>query len=158
MMVMVIAISMVFSLFSPGYCINFNNWGNTDLNPLLKREIPYDLIYTGLPRGGVSTVVSTVSNLTSAMMGFSVYKLNGAEKTFGISNGVAGKQITFIKIDTDDHTLAITKSLTGEISTTATGWSTLTFATAAGSYVTLTWIDSTIGWIVTGSSGITITP
>ena len=55
----IFALTLVIMLafVSYGYCAA-NNWGNTDLNPLLGRELPNDLVYFGAARGGTSTMVS----------------------------------------------------------------------------------------------------
>ena len=135
------------------------NWGNTDLNPVLRRVIPNDLKYSGTEPGGVSTIVSTVSKLSTANMAFGLLKLSGASKTFSMDAGVQGKQITLIKDDYDARTLKLDFSIDAVGARTAcTGWSSVTWGTAPGGFVTLLWLDDTNGWIITGSGGsVTIT-
>jgi len=148
---------IILSFAAPGYCAR-NNWGNTDLNPLLARNIPYDLMYRGAARGGVSTIVSQVSKLTSTNLAFGVLLLNGASKTFSIAAGVTGQEITLIKNQTDPRTLKLDFTSDAVVDIAVhTGWSSVTWPTTAGSYVTLLWIDDTYGWVITGSQGVTIT-
>jgi len=114
------------------------------------------LIYTGVSRGGVSTIVSTVSKLSSTNLAFSILKLSGASKTFSIAAGSdAGQQITLVKSEHDARTLKLSLNIDNP-NTAHTGFTSVTWPTAAGSFVTLTWIDDTIGWIITGQNGVTI--
>ena len=67
------------------------------------------LLYTGVNRGGVSTIVSQVSKLTSTNLAFGILKLSGASKTFSIANGANdGQEITLVK----DNLLAISTQFT----------------------------------------------
>lgn len=155
-LIMVLIVLMALASSVPGYCAA-NNWGNTDLNPLLHRELPTDLIYRGAQRGGVSTIVSTVSQLTSTNLAFSLLKLSGASKTFSIVAGEVGQEITLVKDEYDARTLKLDFSIDAVDSrTVCSGWSSVTWPTAQGSFVTLAWIDSTVGWIITGSYNVTI--
>ena len=136
----------------PGYC-GTNNWGNTDLNPLLGREFPTDLMYKGVQRGGVSDIVSTVSKLTSTNLAFGILRLAGASKTFSIEAGETGQEITLVKSEYDARTLKLDMSIDATADIAAhTGFTSITWPTAAGSYVTLAWLDDTVGWIITGQS------
>lgn len=116
------------------------------------------LLYTGASRGGVSTIVSSVSKLASTNLAFSILKLSGAEKTFSIANGANdGQEITLVKDEYDARTLKLDLTIDAAGSNaTHTGFSSVTWDTEAGSYVSLTWIDSDTGWIITGSEGVTI--
>ncbi len=147
---------IVMALVSFGYCTELNSWGNTDIHPLLGREIPYDLMYKGVERGGTSTIVSQVSKLTSKNLAFAVLKLSGASKTFTMASGVGGQEITLVKSESDARSLILSFAIEA-VDTAHTGFTSVTFTTAAGSFVTLAWIDSDVGWIITGSSGVTIT-
>lgn len=150
-----IAILLCLLFATEAYCENYNNWGNTDTIRLLKRELPIDLIYTGAPRGGVSTVVSSVSNLSGTQLNYSVFQLSGATKTFTIGDGYSGKTILFVKAEDDPRILKI--DLRSDVDWTAhTGFRSIAFGTAAGSFVELTWIDSTYGWVITGQYNCTI--
>lgn len=150
--VLIVLMLLVFAV--PGYCAQ-NNWGNTDLHPLLHREIPTDLMYRGAARGGVSTIVSQVSKLTSTNLAFGFLKLSGASKTFSIAAGETGQEITLMKIEHDARTLKLDLTIDNP-NTAHTGFSSITWPTAAGSYVTLLWYDDTVGWMITGSQGVTI--
>lgn len=148
----VIAVIGIFLLLAvPGYGA-YNNWGNTDIHPLLGRELPIDLAYTGSKRGGVSTIVSQVSKLSSTNLAFGVLLLNGASKTFSISSGEPGQEITLIKNQFDARTLSLDLTIDNP-NTTHTGFSSITFPSNAGSFVSLTWKDDTLGWVITGTSG-----
>jgi hypothetical protein len=140
-----------------GYCA-YNNWGGVDRTKQLSRELPIDLIYKGSKRGGVSTITSTVSKLVTANLAFSILKLSGASKTFSLSDGEVGQEITLVKDEYDARTLSIDLTIDAAGSrTTQTGWRSVTFDNAAGSYVTLAWPSDSLGWIITGSQGVTIT-
>ena len=115
-----------------------------------------DLVYTGPSRGGVSTIVSQVSKLSATNLAFSILKLSGAEKIFSIAAGVTeGQEITLVKDEDDARVLKLDLTIDNP-NTAHTGFSSITWPTEAGSYVSLAWIDSTIGWIINGSSGVTI--
>lgn len=160
MMKKILALTLVLSLCLlmfpvAGYC-GYNPWHGYDRTRLLQRELPYDLIYRGANRGGVSTIVSTVSKLTSANLAFSILKLSGADKTFTMDAGEIGQEITLVKCENDARSLILSFAIEA-VDTAHTGFTSVTWPTAAGSYVSLTWIDNTIGWIITGSYGVTIT-
>lgn len=156
----VLAVLLVLASFSVAYCDTVK-WGFTDTYQQLRRQLPYDLIYRGAQRGGVSDIVSTVSGLDDTHLAFSILRLSGATKTFTMDDGVTGQSITLVKSENDERTLKLSFRGgvdAGHITATAhTGFTDVTFPTAAGSFVTLAWIDSTVGWIITGSSGVTIT-
>jgi hypothetical protein len=149
---LVIAMLLLFTV--PGFCAQ-NNFGNTDLNPLLHRLIPTDLMYRGAQRGGVSTIVSQVSKLTSTNLAFGFLWLNGATKRFSIAAGETGQEITLMKKDVDARVLRLDLTIDNP-NTAHTGFNSILWPTAAGSYVTLLWYDDTLGWIITGSQGVTI--
>lgn len=160
----ILALTLTICLLSCGavFAENYNNWGNTDTFRLLQRALPYDMTYTGSSRNGVSTIVSSVSTLSATHLAFSVLKLSGASKTFTMAAGVPGKSIVLIKSETDARSLVLSFAngiAEGYATPTAhTGFTTITFGTNAGSYVILTWMDDTTGWVRTGQSDdITIT-
>ena len=128
-----------------GYCANYNNWGNTDLNLLLGRQLPYDLIHLGQERGGVST---QTTGTTAIPLSYSLVKMVCSTKTNTLANGVAGQIITLVAVD-QTGTLTITPS-------TSTGWASASMGTN-GHSLTLLFIDSTRGWIVVNASGTTLT-
>lgn len=151
---LILVILIILAFLAPGYCA-LNNWGNTDLDPLLGREFPTDLMYKGTQRGGVSTIVSTVSQLSSTNLAFSILKLSGASKTFSMAAGETGAEITLVKIENDARTLKLDFSIDNP-RIAHTGFTSVTWPTTTGSFVTLAWIDSTVGWIITGSYNVTI--
>lgn len=133
----------------------YNNWGGTDRRRLLGRELPIDLIYSGTKRGGVSQIVSRVSKLVEANLAFAILELSGASKTFSMAAGEVGQEITLVKSEHSDQVLKIDLKIDAS-PTTATGWRSVTFGTAAGSCVTFAWPSDELGWIVRGGENITI--
>lgn len=127
------------------------NWGNTDTIPLLKRAIPNDLVYKGSERGGVSTIVSSVSQLSKANISFGLLKLSGASKTFSMVAGTKGQEITLVKEDYDPRTLKLDFSIDSP-QVAHSGFTSVTWPTQPGSFVTLLWLDDTNGWIIIGAS------
>lgn len=138
------AICLLLSIVTPAYCINYNNWGNTDLYRLLGRELPYDLIYLGQGRGGVSTMVT---DITEIPLGYSVVKMVCATKTNTLANGYPGQVITLVAVD-QTGTLTISPA-------SSTGWLSATMD-ANGETLTL-YYDSVSGWMIQGYVGTTIT-
>jgi hypothetical protein len=153
-----ILILLLCLLLSPtlGYCGRIN-WGGTDRTIQLGRQLAYDLIYNGVGRSGVSTIVSTVSKLISTHLAFGMLRLSGASKTFSIGDGVTGQSVTLIKDEYDARTLKLdfTSDATVDISN-HTGWTSVTWDSAGGGFVTLLWLNDTDGWIITGANGVTI--
>jgi len=140
----------------------YNNWHGTDRTKLLGRELPTDLVYSGVKRGGVSDIVSTVSKLISTHLGFSILRLSGASKTFTMDEGEVGQSITLVKSEHNAETLQLeftvaTATSTADI-TAHTGFTSVTWPTKAGDFVTLEWPSDDLGWILTAAStGITVT-
>ena len=132
------------------------NWGNTDTIPLLQRAIPNDLVYKGSERGGVSTIVSSVSQLSKANISFGLLKLSGASKTFSMVAGVKGQEITLVKDEYDARTLKLDFSIDNP-QVAHTGFTSVTWPTQAGSFVTLLWLDDVVGWVIIGQYGVTVT-
>ena len=156
-----IVIGLMLLVSSVGYCAPYNNWGNTDTNVLLDRELTYDLIYVGYARGGASSMVSTASSITTAGLGYSVLTKvaadgTAAQNTIGLANGVKGQLLKIVLTTKGTNNFVIDKSCIAG-GTTTTGWSTLTF-TASGAWVVLLYIDDTVGWVVTDTkvSGLTV--
>jgi len=134
-----------------GYC-DYNNWHGTDRTLLLGRELPYDLKYSGAGRGGVSTIVSTVTPLTAANIAFGFIRIaNGSPGRHPLPDGVTGQEIT-IQLLADPAYLIIEDTPGGMIHT---GWESINFD-SANDWVSLTWLDDTYGWIITGAEGVTI--
>jgi hypothetical protein len=142
-------IAMLLLLATSGYCANYNPWGYGDVDPLLRRELPYDLVYNGVGRGGVSTIVTDCVSLVPSMSVAFVYVTT---KTLTIANGSPGQVLALIAPTSTGvytpGTLVIT-------ATTKTGWNTATMD-AAYDMLTLLYIDDSTGWVVIGASSITI--
>ena len=118
------------------------------------------LLYTGANRGGVSTMVSGISHLASVNLAFGIILLDSTNRTFAIAAGETGQEITLVSTSGALKTLVL--DLRSAVVGTAyavnhTGWSSVAFGTAAGSSVTLVWLDDTRGWIITGANDVTIT-
>ena len=141
----VVLVIAVFSLAIPGYCANYNNWGNTDLDPILRRELPYDLVYLGAGRSGTSVMVT---GSTAVPLGYDIVKIIITTRACTIANGIPGQVITIIGVD-DQGTVTLTPA-------TSTGWTSAAIADD-GDALTLKFVDSTYGWIVIGNVGITVT-
>lgn len=141
-----------------GAATNIDIQGATDVDSFDGSTL---VLYQKGPMGGVSTIVSTVSKLTSTHLAFGFLNLIGATKTFSMESGIyTGQSITLMKVEDDARVLTLDFSIDAVGSRTAkTGWSTVTWGTAKGGWVTLLWVDSTVGWIITGASpsGVTIT-
>ena len=160
----ILALTLVLSLCLTmipvtGHCSRIR-WGGTDRTRQLGRQLPYDLIYTGANRGGVSTMVSGISHLASVNLAFGIILLDSTNRTFAIAAGETGQEITLVSTSGALKTLVL--DLRSAVVGTAyavnhTGWSSVAFGTAAGSSVTLTWLDDTRGWIITGTNNVTVT-
>jgi len=141
----IVAILAVMLSASIGYC-GYNNWGNTDTNRLLGRELPYDAIYVGAQRGGTSTMVS--GSLAIPISYAVVIKaITEVATPLTLEDGYAGQILTF-QVSTMASGGAILTP------TTKTGFTTITFD-AAREYATLLYIDDTIGWICIATNATT---
>ena len=147
--VLILTIAILALSILPAYCaVNYNSWGNTDLHPLLGRELPYDLIYGGASRGGVSTQTSGMHTITVA--GYSVVNLPADNGDVGVVFTLAdGKQGQIITIVASARTSSETKVITPNL---CTGFTTITLDAALDS-VTLLYVDDTTGWIHLGGYG-----
>jgi hypothetical protein len=140
------AVLMLTALSTVGYCADYNNWGNTDTYQLLGRELPYDSIYAGVQRGGVSAMVSgsTTIPLTYGYVTKAIGEGVGTVHT--LADGVPGQIITVFAISRASSGTAVITP------TTKTGYSTVTLD-AAYEYVTLLFLDSTNGWVIVATNG-----
>ena len=136
------AIVMLLALTSVAFCGDYNNWGNTDTMVLLGREMPYDAIYAGAQRGGVSTMVSG-SLAVPVSYALVVKAITQVATPLTLANGVPGQILTF-QVSTLTGSAVLTPTL-------CTGFTTITFD-AAKEYVTLLYIDDTYGWILQGTN------
>ena len=113
-------------------------------------------IYGSGYAGGVTTNVSTESNLTSAALAYGVVSMNaGIAKTITLTNGVEGQMLTLIG-GTIAGTITIAPASFPLITCTKTGWTTIAI-TATHQSITLLYFDDTIGWVIIGNAGATIT-
>lgn len=111
------------------------------------------LLYTGVSRGGVSTIASTVTPLATAHLSFAlIYIDNGSPGSHPLPDGEADGQEITIRLLANPAYLIIDDT-TGDM--TKTGWVSILFD-HANDWVALTWIDDTYGWIITGSEGVII--
>jgi hypothetical protein len=105
---------------------------------------------------GVTTNVSTESNLTSAALAYGVVKLViGSTRYVSLDNGTAGQMITFIVTTAGGGTVYITDDKVADADT-KTGWDDIAL-TELNDSVTLLYVDDTYGWIIVGQVGATIT-
>lgn len=112
-------------------------------------------------KDGVTTNVSTESNLDSAALAYGVVKLQGhtSAKYVSLAAGTAGQIITFIMTQDNGATVYITDdsvSVANQAAVVETGWDDIAFDDV-NDMVTLLYVDSTYGWIVIGQYGVTIT-
>ena len=136
-----------------GHCESLNNWGGTDRTLLLGRELPYDLVYMGVGRGGVSSIVSTVTPLTATHLAFSLLRFtDGSPGDRELPDGVKGKSITLEMAGSPSITIADDTPN----AMTKTGWTRIALDNQ-GDSITLLWVDDTYGWIITANDGCAIT-
>lgn len=111
-------------------------------------------------KDGVTTNVSTESNLTSAALAYGIVKLEiGSTKYINLASGTAGQMITFIVTTAGGGTVYITDdkvSSTLQAATVTTGWDDIAL-TEINDSVTLLYVDDTYGWIISGQNGATVT-
>ena len=111
-------------------------------------------------KDGVTTNVSTESNLTSAALAYGVIQLQaGTAKTVSLAAGTAGQMVTIIMTTVDGASITISDdrvSGTLQDAVVETGWDDIVFDALLDS-VTLLYADATTGWIIIGQNGVTIT-
>jgi len=146
-------ICLLLSIPYPGYCTNKIPWGQGDIHPQLGRQLPYDWLYLGQSRDGVSVGVSTmVSDLTAVPLGYGVIrKYIGA--TVGqagtLADGVPGQILTIVIYTRDPSgTFILTPSR-------KSGFASLTFD-AVGDSVTLLYTGENYGWMLMGVNSVTV--
>lgn len=110
------------------------------------------LIYTGAARGGTSTWVSTVSPLVTANIAFAYIKIaNGSPGIHELPDAEDGQTITFQLLANPAYTIG--EDTPGNMP--RTGWNKINMTTING-WVTLSYIDDTVGWIITGADNVAI--
>jgi len=151
--ILLLIVAMVFVFSSACYgAPNPNNWGNTDTNPLLAKNMPYYMTHLGVANDGVSQGVSQMCSTSTAVPTDVIIaqKYIGAAAQAGtLANGVPG-QILYILIDTCEAGASFVLT-----PTTKWGFSTLTFNAAKDS-ATLFYVNDYYGWLLIGSNSVTI--
>jgi len=110
-------------------------------------------------KDGVTTNVSTESNLTSAAVAYGIIKLEaGSAKSIALADGTAGQMVTIMMSVYDGKTITITDDQVGSsvFTMTKTGWDDIAFDSVFDT-VTLLFVDSTYGWVISGMYGVTVT-
>ena len=112
-------------------------------------------VYAGnfVSAGTVNGSVSQVSSVSALPLSYGVVSIpltNAVGAVYTLANGIPGQQICFVEVGT------VTGSDTARITpATATGFSYVAL-TAVKQSVTLEYINSSVGWIITGNAGATI--
>jgi len=109
-------------------------------------------------KAGVTTNVSTESNLTSAALGYGMIRKtmdSPTNQNRTLANGVKGQMVTIQLIAKAAGNFVITKTGAAASAMTMTGWTSITFDTVLDS-VTLLWLDDTYGWVIVGNAGTVI--
>jgi len=122
-------------------------------------------LYANGYKSGVTTNVSSESNLTSAALAYGVIQKVAPDSTadvqVALANGTAGQMLTII-VTTGAVTTAGDWIITddgiapGVFTMTKTGWDDIAMDTA-NEMVTLLYLDDTYGWIIVGISGAAVT-
>lgn len=113
-------------------------------------------------KAGVTTNVSTESNLLAAALAYGVIKKVGndstSDKKYSIANGTPGQMITIVITtacaSSGDYVISDDSVASGVV--TKTGWDDIALDAAYDS-VTLLYVDDTYGWVVIGQNGASIT-
>jgi hypothetical protein len=140
LLLLILALSVSF-----GYCAS-NNWGETDTNALLKKVSPSYILHSGVAFGGEASVASTLTTIPLTYSIVKYYESSSVGQACTLANGSPGQLLTVIMIvKTGSNTIVVTPA-------TKTGYTTVTLDTALD-FVTLLYVDSTVGWIVIGGNG-----
>lgn len=113
---------------------------------------------------GVTTSVSSESNLTSAALAYGVIKKVGNDSTadlkVALANGTQGQMITIVITtacaSSGDYVITDDGISSGVFTMTKTGWDDIALDAAYDS-VTLLYVDDTYGWVIIGQNGASIT-
>jgi hypothetical protein len=107
---------------------------------------------------GVTTNVSTESNLTSAALAYGVVEfVIGSTKYVNLADGTPGQMVTFTVTTAGGGTLYITNDkVSAATSGTFTGWDDIAFDSVLDN-ATLLYVDDTIGWVIIGQNAVTVT-
>ena len=114
-------------------------------------------------RSGVTPVVTgKVTDIDSGMLAFGLIQFadHGTgviSRQISIADGEPGQMVTVtMTADTGTFTLYITDDGVGSGVVTKTAWDDIAFDTALDG-ITLLYVDDTVGWIIVGNNGCTIT-
>ena len=111
---------------------------------------------------GVTTNVSTESNLTSAALSYGVIAVTFSKNKYvNIAAGVKGQMVTIYIVATtgrgpSDYFTITDDYVPASSSVAKTGWDDIRFD-AAGDSVTLLWVDDTTGWVIISMNSVTVT-
>jgi len=121
-------------------------------------------LYANGYKSGVTTNVSSESNLTSAALAYGVIQKVAPDSTadvqVALANGTAGQMLTIIvttaAAGAGDWIITDDGIAPGVFTMTKTGWDDIAMDTA-NEMVTLLYLDDTYGWIIVGISGAAVT-
>ena len=121
-------------------------------------------LYANGYKSGVTTNVSSESNLTSAALAYGVIKKvcpdSTADVQVALANGTSGQMLTIIvttaAAGAGDWIITDDGIAPGVFTMTKTGWDDIAMDTA-NEMVTLLYLDDTYGWIIVGISGAAVT-
>lgn len=147
---LLLMLAFIFVVVPLAHTADNNNWGGSDRTRLLGRELPYDMIYLGQDRGGVSTVISTTTAITAGYKLVAKVLHVSEAQACTLANGVPGQLITIYAISGGGSggSAVITPA-------TKTGYATITLD-AIGESVALQYLDDTYGWVLVGKNAATI--
>jgi hypothetical protein len=112
-------------------------------------------LYANGYKGGVTTNVSSESNLTSAALAYGfVQFVAGTAKTICIYAGTPGQMLTLLGCATT--TITIDQRAYPVVAGAHTGWNSIALTNQSQS-VTLLYYDDSVGWVIVGNAGATLT-
>lgn len=136
---------ILLAVCSFGYCQDIK-WGDTDLNLALKKVSPTYLLHSGVNFGGLASIASSVTTIPTAYSIVRYADSAAVSQVCTLAAGSKGQMLTIIlDARTGSNTIVITPAA-------CTGFTTVTLD-AAKEYITVLYIDSTVGWIVIGGTG-----
>ena len=110
-------------------------------------------------KDGVTTNVSTESNLLAAALNYGVINISaGSAKSIALANGTPGQMVTITMSVYDGKTVTITNDQVSPavFTMTKTGWDDIAFDSVLDT-VTLLFYNDTVGWVIIGSNAVTVT-
>jgi len=153
------------SFASVGYQKDGSNEGNASKIDFRNGYTTFDgstvSFYANGYGDGVTTNVSTESNLSDAALAYGVILLQGhtSTKYINLEAGTAGQVLTICMTQYNTATVYITDDQVSpavRAATVTTGWDDIGFD-AVGEMVTLLYVDDSYGWIIVGLAGATVT-